>query len=135
MIKEKETVLRNFLILVDVGVISLAYVLAFLLDRLFGDGRITLTRFGLALVFGIPYWCLSLYANGLYQSLRTRTYLEILWAIIKSAAITFFLMGTFIFLLKRHFMSRRRASSTPCRSSVWALLPGIFRGHPGATAR
>ena len=34
MIKEKETVLRNFLILVDVGVISLAYVLAFLLDRL-----------------------------------------------------------------------------------------------------
>ena len=86
--------------------ILLAYLVAFLLNGLIGGGHITLTRYGLALLFAVPYWCLSLYANGLYQSLRTRTYLEILWAVIKSAAITFFLIGTFIFLLKLQFMSR-----------------------------
>jgi exopolysaccharide biosynthesis polyprenyl glycosylphosphotransferase len=106
MIKEKEAVLRRFLIVVDACVVCLAYVVALLLYDLIGGGQITMTRYVLALAFAIPYWCLSLYANGMYQSLRTRTYLEILWAVIKSAAITFFLIGTFIFLLKLQFMSR-----------------------------
>ncbi len=106
MLTEKEAVLRKFLIFVDACVIALAYVFAFLLNGLFGASHITLAKFGLALVFAIPYWCLALYANGMYQSLRTRTYLEILWAVIKSATITFLLLGTFIFLLKLQFMSR-----------------------------
>ena len=63
-------------------------------------------KFWLALAFAIPFWCLALYANGLYQSMRTRTYLEILWAVIKSAVVTFLLLGTVIFLLKLTFMSR-----------------------------
>ncbi len=42
----------------------------------------------------------------MYQSLRTRTYLEIIWAVFKSAVITFLLLGTFIYLLKLQFMSR-----------------------------
>jgi exopolysaccharide biosynthesis polyprenyl glycosylphosphotransferase len=106
MLKEKDQVLRRFLIFVDACVITLAYALAFLLDSLFYESHVTLTKFALALVFAIPYWCLALYANGMYQSLRTRTYLEILWAVIKSATITFLLLGTFIFLLKLQFMSR-----------------------------
>lgn len=106
MLTEKETVRRRFLIFVDACVIALAYVFALLLNGLFDASPITLTKFGLALVFAIPYWCLALYANGMYQSLRTRTYLEILWAVLKSATITFLLLGTFIFLLKLQFMSR-----------------------------
>jgi exopolysaccharide biosynthesis polyprenyl glycosylphosphotransferase len=106
MLNEKETVLRRFLILVDACVIILAYVFAFLLRGLIGESNNTLTKFGLALVFAIPYWCLALYANGMYQSTRTRTYLEILWAVIKAATITFLLLGTLIFLLKLQFMSR-----------------------------
>jgi len=106
MIKEREAALRKFLIVIDAGVVCLAYVISNLLYGLIEAVPVTLPRYGLALLFAIPYWCLSLYANGLYQSLRTRTYLEIFWAVIKSAAITFFLMGTFIFLLKLQFMSR-----------------------------
>lgn len=106
MLTEKETVRRRFLIFVDACVIALAYVFALLLNGLFDASPMTLTKFGLALVFAIPYWCLALYANGMYQSLRTRTYLEILWAVLKSATITFLLLGTFIFLLKLQFMSR-----------------------------
>lgn len=106
MLTEKEMVRRRFLIFVDACVIVLAYVFALLLNSLFDASPMTLTKFGLALVFAIPYWCLALYANGMYQSLRTRTYLEILWAVLKSATITFLLLGTFIFLLKLQFMSR-----------------------------
>ena len=106
MLTEKEMVRRRFLIFVDACVIALAYVFALLLNGLFDESPFTLTKFGLALVFAIPYWCLALYANGMYQSLRTRTYLEILWAVLKSATITFLLLGTFIFLLKLQFMSR-----------------------------
>jgi exopolysaccharide biosynthesis polyprenyl glycosylphosphotransferase len=106
MLTEKETVRRRFLIFVDACVIALAYLFALLLNGLFDASHMTLTKFGLALVFAIPYWCLALYANGMYQSLRTRTYLEILWAVLKSATITFLLLGTFIYLLKLQFMSR-----------------------------
>jgi exopolysaccharide biosynthesis polyprenyl glycosylphosphotransferase len=106
MLKERETVLRRFLILVDSVVISLAYLLAFLLRGLIKEGDITLFRFLIALVIAIPYWCLTLYANGIYLSMRTRSYLEILWALIKSAVMTFLMLGTFIFLFKLTFMSR-----------------------------
>ncbi len=45
MLKERETVLRRFLILVDSVVISLAYLFAFLLRGLIKEGDITLSRF------------------------------------------------------------------------------------------
>jgi len=106
MLKERETVLRRFLIFVDICIFVLAYLFTYLIDRLLGDPAYPLLKYWLALAFAIPYWCLALYANGLYQSLRTRTYLEILWAVVKSAVVTFLLLGTFIFLFKLSFMSR-----------------------------
>ncbi len=106
MLKEKEVTLRRFVIFVDVCVLALAYLFAFLFHNLLTDAPVTLLKFWLALVFAIPYWCLALYANGLYQSMRTRSYIEILWAVVKSAVATFLLLGTFIFLIKLDFMSR-----------------------------
>src|SRR4030042_2262840 len=106
MLKEKETVLRRFLILVDSIVISLAYLFAFLLRSVVKEEGITLSKFAVALAIAIPCWCLTLYANGIYLSMRTRSYLEILWALIQSAVLTFLMLGTFIFLLKLTFMSR-----------------------------
>ena len=107
MLKEKEAVLRRFLIFVDACVIVLAYLSAFGLYRLLSDVPFAIPRYWQALVIAIPYWSLALYANGLYQSTRTRSYLEILWAVVKSAAVTFLLLGTFIFLFKLTFMSRQ----------------------------
>jgi exopolysaccharide biosynthesis polyprenyl glycosylphosphotransferase len=106
MLKEKETALRRFLILADSAVIALAYVFAFLLRGLVKEENITLSKFFVALAIAVPYWCLTLYANGIYLSMRTRSYLEILWALVKSAAMTFLMLGTFIFLFKLTFMSR-----------------------------
>lgn len=106
MFKEKETTLRRFLIAADCAVITLAYVLAYLLRDLIDEDYVTLRKFALALAIAVPYWVLTLYANGLYLSMRTRTYLEIFWALVKSATLTFLLLGTFIFLFKLTFMSR-----------------------------
>jgi len=91
---------------VDACVLGIAYFCAVLFHRLLGESPLPLLRFWIALALAIPYWCLALYANGLYQSMRTRSYLEILWAVIKSAILTFLLLGTFIFLFKLTFMSR-----------------------------
>ncbi|HSA95796.1 MAG TPA: sugar transferase [Acidobacteriota bacterium] len=106
MLNEREAVRRRFLIVVDACVLVLAYLLTYLFDRLLADTAFPLNRHWLALAFAIPYWGLALYANGVYQSMRTRAYLEILWAIVKSAVVTFLLLGTFIFLFKLTFMSR-----------------------------
>jgi exopolysaccharide biosynthesis polyprenyl glycosylphosphotransferase len=106
MLMEREVVLRRFLIFVDACVIILAYLVAFFFHHLISDSPLSLMKFGLTLGFAVPYWGLALYANGMYQSMRTRTYLEILWAVIKAGAVTFLLLGTFIFLLKLTYMSR-----------------------------
>jgi len=106
MHNEKEAVLRRFLIFVDACVLVLAYLFAFLFNDLLTESPLPVLKYWLTLVLSIPYWCLALYANGLYRSMRTRSYLEILWAVIKATALTFLLLGTFIFLFKLSFVSR-----------------------------
>jgi exopolysaccharide biosynthesis polyprenyl glycosylphosphotransferase len=106
MFKEREIVLRRFLIFADSIVISLAYLFAFLVRGIVKEEGITLSKFAFTLAIAIPCWCLTLYANGIYLSMRTRFYLEILWVLIKSTVMTFLLLGTLIFLFKLTFMSR-----------------------------
>ena len=106
MLKEKETVLRRFLIFVDIVVISLAFLIAYFLKGILHEPGDPLQRYAITLLLAIPLWCLTLYANGIYLSMRTRSYLEILWAIIKSAALTFLAMGTTIYFLKHSQTSR-----------------------------
>jgi exopolysaccharide biosynthesis polyprenyl glycosylphosphotransferase len=106
MLKEKETVLRRFLLFVDSVVISLAFFLAFLLKGMLHDSSEPLKRYAITLLIAIPLWCLTLYANGIYLSMRTRSYLEILWAIIKSAVLTFLATATAIYFLKHSQTSR-----------------------------
>lgn len=106
MFKEKEAVRRRFLIFCDVCILVLAYLSAYLGNNLLSPPALPLLKFWLALFFAVPTWCLTLYANGMYQSMRTRSYLEILWTVFKSAMATFLLLGTFIFLFKLQFMSR-----------------------------
>jgi len=106
MLKERESVFRRFLIFVDACVLAAAYLLAFLFNLLLSDLAVPFLKYWLTLAFAVPYWCLSLYANGLYQSMRTRTYLEVLWAMVRAAGVTFLLLGTFIFLFKLTFVTR-----------------------------
>jgi len=106
MFQEKEAVRRRFLIFCDTCVLVLAYFFAIFAHNLLNPPAVPLLEFWAALAFAIPYWCLALYANGMYQSMRTRTYLEILWSVLKAGVVTFLLLGTVIFLFKLQFMSR-----------------------------
>jgi exopolysaccharide biosynthesis polyprenyl glycosylphosphotransferase len=106
MLKEKETALRRFFILVDSIMISLAYLTAFLLRSVHNEPAVVSRGYLPTLLLAIPLWCLTLYANGVYLSMRTRSYLEVLWAIIKSAVLTFLAMGTFVYLFKFTQLSR-----------------------------
>jgi len=106
MLKERETVLRRFLIFVDSVVISLAFFFAYFLKGALHEPGDTLRRYVITLLLAIPLWCLTLYANGIYLSMRTRSYIDILWAIVKSAALTFLAMGTAIYFFKHSQTSR-----------------------------
>lgn len=106
MLRERETALRRFLIILDILLISSAYFFAFLPLSLLRPPMDPINKYLVTLAMAVPVWCLTLYSNGIYLSLRTRSYLEILWGIVKSAALTFFITGTGIFLLKLDHTSR-----------------------------
>jgi exopolysaccharide biosynthesis polyprenyl glycosylphosphotransferase len=106
MLKEKETLFRRVMIVGDGFVVALAYLTAFLLRDFIKASNITLRDYEALFFIAVPLWCLTLYANGAFLPMRTRSYPEILWVIIKSAALTFFAFGTFLFLFKLTFISR-----------------------------
>jgi exopolysaccharide biosynthesis polyprenyl glycosylphosphotransferase len=121
MIREKETVIRRAILLMDGVLVSLAYILSYFLRQ--NLDRIPLLSFlvrfetaqrasgsfsdHVVLLFLIvPFWCLVLYLSGMYQPLRTRTFWKILWILIKSAIFSYLAFGMFVFLFKLSFMSR-----------------------------
>ncbi len=106
MLKEKESVIRKFIFAVDLSVVGFAYLAAFLLRPVISDIVITIQSQIIFLVLAAPLWGLTLYANGMFLSMRKRSYLDIVWAILKSAALTFFAFGTIIFLFKLTSISR-----------------------------
>jgi len=106
MFNEREAVHRRFLIFVDVCILVLSYFIAHLFHGIINVYPLGFLTFWPAIALAIPCWVLVLYANGMYQSLRTRTYLEVFWIVVKSAAITLLLLGTLIFLFKLTDMSR-----------------------------
>lgn len=106
MLQEREMLLRRFQIGVDSFAVFLAYVLAHLFHRGLGESDPTFWFHAILLVLGVVLWPMTLYANGMYLSLRTRSYLDLLWTVIKSAAFTFFIIGTIVFLLKLTHLSR-----------------------------
>lgn len=121
MIRERETVIRRSVLLMDGVLVSLAYVLSYFLRQHLD--RFSLLNFltpfetvhrssGLFsdhlvfLFFISPFWCLMLYLNGMYEPLRTRAFWKTLWIIIKSAFFTYLAFAMFVFLFKLGFMSR-----------------------------
>jgi exopolysaccharide biosynthesis polyprenyl glycosylphosphotransferase len=106
MLKEREAVIRKFMFVVDLSVVAAAYLVAFLMRPIISDIAMTLRSHIIFLVLAAPLWGLTLYANGMFLSMRTRSYLEIVWAILKSAALTFLIFGTIIYLFKLTSISR-----------------------------
>ena len=122
MLKEREAILRAFLIFIDILVVSLAYVLAFILTKNVGlelsssgwpvlslaaaNHNLTLSRYIGFLAIAAPLWCWMLYVNGMYRSLRTLSFFRIFWIVCKAAIMTSLGFGAFLFLIKAAAVSR-----------------------------
>ena len=121
MLKEKEAIVRKAMILLDALIVSLAFFLAYFLREHFHifykldllpsahvvSGNLpSISEYLVALFFFVPVWCAMLYLNGMYRSLRTRTLLEVVSIVIKSAFFGTLIFGTIVFLFKLEFVSR-----------------------------
>lgn len=121
MLREKERVIRQAMVISDAVILSLTFLAAFALRRyfqviytldLFPSFRLkslidmSLSEYLVVYFFVIPIWCIMLYWNGMYQNLRTKSRLEIIWIIIKSAFLTILTFGAIAFLFKLKFVSR-----------------------------
>lgn len=122
MLKEKETVLRRFLIFVDGIVVALAYIFAYALSHIAGHNAITRGEHAVLVLLAVLLWTMTLYANDIYGPMRTRSYPEVLWAIVKSAFITILAFGTFLYMLKLTEMSRLFFTLFAALSTAFILL-------------
>ena len=121
MLREQETVIRKASILLDGIIVAAAFLCAFLLRQHFhlfyrlnlipstqvvSISTTSLSDYLVILFFTVLIWCFMLYMNGMYLSIRTKSFLEILWIIIKSSIFTILTFGTIVFLFKLEFVSR-----------------------------
>jgi exopolysaccharide biosynthesis polyprenyl glycosylphosphotransferase len=121
MIREREDVLRKAILLMDGVLVSLAYILSYLLRQhvdkfsIFhfltplvnaGTASVEFSDHLVLLLIIVFFWCLMLYLNGMYRPLRTRAFWMTLWIIIKSAFFADLAFGLFVFMFKLSFMSR-----------------------------
>ncbi|MFC2168331.1 sugar transferase [Acidobacteriota bacterium] len=121
MLKEKEAVFRKVIMLFDGIMIIIAFLLAYYLrhnmhllkgwDIFIPEDILEIPLYPLKdyffiLITAVISWCLVLYLNGMYLSLRTRKYSEILWIIFKTSFIVSLTFGSLVFLLKLTFVSR-----------------------------
>lgn len=121
MLREKDRVIRQAMIIFDAFLISLVFLVTFAfrqhfrafykLDLFPGSYLIkempaSINDYLVVLFFTIPLWCLILYLNGMYRSMRTRTLLEVIWIVMKSAFLMVMAFGSAVFLFKLEFVSR-----------------------------
>ena len=121
MLKEHETVARRAMIMLDALIVIATFFLTFALrrnlhffyridiipsSRVIAEMSASIRDYFFILVLLVPIWCFSLYSNGLYRSLRTRTPLYLIWLVIRSAVVTTLAFGTAVFLFKLEFVSR-----------------------------
>lgn len=121
MLKEKDKVLKNAMMALDLLVISAAFFVSYYFRMNFHslykfnifpsqdviiDSPGLISDYLLLLIIVAPVWCFILHQNGLYRSWRTRKEWAILWIIFKASIIAFLVFGAALFLFKIKFMSR-----------------------------
>jgi len=122
MLREKEKVIQTAMVSLDVAIVSLMFILAcalrpffyifYKLDfipptQLIADMMpVSINDYILVMFFSVSLWYGMLSLNGMYRSLRTKTVLEIVWIVIKTAFFAGILFGAFVFLFKLKFVSR-----------------------------
>jgi exopolysaccharide biosynthesis polyprenyl glycosylphosphotransferase len=121
MLKEKEAVLKKTVIFIDAALIAAAFFVAYFLRLRFhlfykwdlfpgrtvvAESSAVLSEYLVVLFLAVPLWCFMLHLSGMYSSMRTRKFHEILWILLKASFFAVLGFGAVIFLLKLEFVSR-----------------------------
>lgn len=120
MLRERENLIKWLMIMLDTFVLTVSYFLAYLIRAqfhafykldLFPGKQIISSGIADTEYFPITFilvllWVLMLSFNGMYFSIRTKNFLEIVWINIKAAFLTIFTFSSLAFILKFHFISR-----------------------------
>lgn len=120
MIKEKEQLLRRLLKLVDIFVVFVSFLLAFLIrdnihtiyafdffpQRQVMDDLVGFSRYLNMLPVILFIWWMALNSCGLYESFRKKSFFEIVWSIAKSVFFVMVVFGAIAFIFKLAFISR-----------------------------
>ncbi|MDD5504120.1 MAG: sugar transferase [Candidatus Omnitrophica bacterium] len=121
MLKEKETVIRKAMILLDGLVVCGAFLLSYYLGRYFHvfykESSLpfadivnylpsSIEQYIIILLFAMLLWPAMLYINGAYKAIRTESFFAMVWTVAKSAVYMVFAFGSLIFFLQFKFVSR-----------------------------
>ncbi|MBI5050248.1 MAG: sugar transferase [Nitrospirae bacterium] len=120
MIKEKEQLLRRIFMGIDLCIITVSFVASFILRQNLGmfyrmdlfPARHVMKEFYVSIEYFnmLPLilfiWWAALTSSGLYESFRRKSFIEIIWGIIKSAFFVMIVLSTINFILKLDFISR-----------------------------
>jgi len=120
MLKEKESIIRKIMIFLDGCILTIAFLLAYMLRQGYmffkfnhfpytnsiASPTSSVNDYLILLLVVVPIWCYILYLNGMYHSMRTKKFSEIMIIIIKSSFFALLIFSAFVFLFKLQFISR-----------------------------
>jgi FlaA1/EpsC-like NDP-sugar epimerase len=121
MLREKTEVIKNAMIILDALIVTICYFLSFWIRqhiqeffkfdliptaKILSEPPSALGQYLFLVFMVVPLWCMILYVNDMYGVLRTRSFFEVIWIIMKSSFFVLIGFGTLIFLFNFKFVSR-----------------------------
>lgn len=112
MLRQKALLISRVVMVVDALLIAVGFLLSYwlrqgLLRGYFDDVPLfPLKDYLWGLILALPIWVVMLWRSGIYFSLRTKGWFEILTAILWAGMVSTVALGTVLFLLKVVYFSR-----------------------------
>jgi len=120
MIKEKETLLKRLLMIIDIAVVSITFFAVYIFRQnfhrfyifdIFSERQVIgelypIYRYLNIIPILLFLWWVGLSHSGLYRSFRTKRFFEIAWGIIKGTFFVGVIFATSVFIFKLDFVSR-----------------------------
>jgi exopolysaccharide biosynthesis polyprenyl glycosylphosphotransferase len=105
MLKEHATVFRRLAMMIDMAVVTVSFIIAYILRDKINDIYPLETYIGF-LPIVLALWGLLLHHFGVYMSLRTRDAFEVISIVTKSAVIAFLIFSSLLYIFKLPHISR-----------------------------
>ncbi len=120
MIKGAELFLKQLVFLMDATALVMAYIVTYFFRQQLGtdipfypgtppvvfEQLKSFDSYAWLLFIIIPLWTAMLHILGAYRELRVKSYLEIMWVLMKTCSLSLLFFGSVVFLLKIDYVSR-----------------------------